>query len=122
MKVWQIMTVFDLQLNSDPSSDIQKSDRHTIFSNIKALYEDALDYALLGKPKAEKEHANTYQNIISIEEVFWSETEAVNMSANPVARKIARQIALPTTAHLITRQMHHQINLGMMNLISFYSV
>ena len=35
MKVWQIMTVFDLQLNSDPSSDIQKSDRHTIFSNIK---------------------------------------------------------------------------------------
>ena len=87
MKVWQIMTVFDLQLNSDPSSDIQKSDRHTIFSNIKALYEDTLDYALLGKPKAEKEHANTYQNIISLEEVIWSETEAENMSANPVARK-----------------------------------
>lgn len=87
MKVWQVMTVFDLQLNSDPSGDIQKSDRHTIFSNIKALYEDALDYALLGKPKAEKEPANTHQNIISLEEVIWSASEAENMSANPVARK-----------------------------------
>ena len=81
------MTVFDLQLNSDPSGDIQKPDEHTIFSNIKALYEDALDYALLGKPKAEKEPANTYQNIISLEEVIWSASEAENMSAKSVARK-----------------------------------